>query len=233
MAKLILMRHGQSVWNRANLFTGWVDVPLTSEGIEEALQAGRLIKGLPIDVIFTSTLVRAEMTAMLAMSEYGGEKTPVIIHDEESRLREWGQIYSKETEKNTIPVYKAWELNERMYGELQGLNKAETAKKYGDHQVHIWRRSYDVPPPAGEALKDTAARTIPFFENRILPVLWEGINVLVSAHGNSLRSILMDVDDLTEEQVLSLEIPTGQPMVYEVTFSEEQPIYERKDLSRQ
>lgn len=213
MSILILMRHGESVWNKRNRFTGWVDVPLSDTGIAEAMKGGEQIQDIPIDVIFTSTLTRAHMTLMLAMQHHHSGKVPMIVH--EGKLQEWGQIYNKEAAKEVIPVHCAWELNERMYGELQGLNKAETADKYGVEQVKIWRRSYDVPPPEGESLEMTAARTIPYFENTIVPHLREGQNVFISAHGNSLRSIIMDLDGLNREEVVNLEIATGEAIAYE------------------
>ena len=216
MTTLILIRHGQSIWNKKNLFTGWVDVPLSSQGIQEALEAGNKIKDFPIHEIYISTLIRAQMTAMLAMASHGSGKTPLIQH-EEGPLHEWGQIYSEKSKEDTIPVYAASELNERMYGELQGLDKAETAEKYGKEQVHIWRRSFSTPPPNGESLELTAKRTLPYFRNVILPKLVEGKTILVSAHGNSLRSIVMDLDSLSEKEVLALEIPTGDPIIYQYT----------------
>ena len=215
MTKLILMRHGESLWNKMNLFTGWVDIPLSEKGIKEALEGGELIKDLPIDIIFTSTLIRAQMTAMLAMIHHHSKKVPVILHPGEGKLDEWGKIYGKEAQQHIIPVTCAWELNERMYGELQGLNKAETAAKFGADQVKIWRRSYDVAPPNGESLEMTAARSIPYFEEKIIPYLQQGLNVFISAHGNSLRSIIMDLDGLSKEQVVNLELATGLPIIYE------------------
>lgn len=217
MPKLIMMRHGQSRWNELNLFTGWVDVPLSEKGIEEALAGGEKIKHIPIDIIITTTLVRAQMTAFLAMSRHASGKVPVVLHPGEGNLEDWGQIYGAEAAKNTIPVIRCWELNERMYGELQGLNKAETAAKFGADQVQIWRRSYDVRPPNGESLEMTAARSIPYFENNVVPYLKQGKNVFISAHGNSLRSIIMDLDGLDKEQVVKLEIPTGEPIIYDYT----------------
>lgn len=214
MVKLILMRHGQSVWNGLNLFTGWVDVPLSEKGIEEALAGGRLIQDEQIDRIFTSSLIRAQMTAMIAMSMHRSGKVPVILHEREEFLDARARIYSPAAEKETIPVNCAWELNERMYGELQGLNKQELADKYGAEQVQIWRRSYDVPPPGGESLKMTAGRTIPYFENTIIPCLEKGKNVFISAHGNSLRSIIMKIENLTAEEVVRLECATGVPLIY-------------------
>lgn len=223
MAKLIMMRHGESVWNKLNLFTGWVDVPLSSKGVEEAIAAGKKIKNLPVDVIFTSFLIRGIMTALLAMNEHSSNLVPVIIHPGEGKLEEWSKIYSEATVRQTIPVIKAWELNERMYGELQGLNKEETRAKYGPEQVKIWRRSFDVAPPAGESLEMTAARTIPYFEQQIVPFLKQGVNVLISAHGNSLRSILMKLKNLTKEEVVNLELATGAPIVYEYNQGEYVP----------
>jgi len=214
MGKLVLLRHGQSVWNKKNVFTGWVDVPLSVQGIEEAIKAGEQLANIEFDLVFTSVQVRAIETAMLALAQNHSDKTPVVVHDE-GKMKEWATIYSEDMINNIIPVTRDWHLNERYYGELQGKNKAETAKVYGDEQVHLWRRSYDVPPPNGECLKDTAERTIPFFKEQILTALKSGKNVLVSAHGNSLRSIVMFIDELSEKEVLALEIPTGQPIVYE------------------
>lgn len=223
MAKLIMMRHGESVWNKLNLFTGWVDVPLSSKGVEEAIQAGKKIKDLPVDVIFTSSLMRGIMTALLAMNEHSSGQVPVITHPGEGKLEEWSKIYSETAVEQTIPVIRAWELNERMYGALQGLNKDETRAKYGPEQVKIWRRSYDVAPPEGESLEMTAARTIPYFEEQIVPFLKQGVNVLISAHGNSLRSILMKLKNLTKEEVVNLELATGAPIVYEYSQGEYVP----------
>lgn len=189
MPKLILLRHGESQWNLENRFTGWVDVELSPKGEGEAKHAGELIAGIPIDKVYTSVLKRAINTANIALG------------------------VSSRTE---LPTERDQALNERHYGDLQGLNKAETALQYGDEQVHIWRRSYDVPPPNGESLKDTAARTIPYFESKILPELEAGKNILIVAHGNSLRSIVMYLDKLTKEQVLELNIPTGTPLVYDI-----------------
>lgn len=205
MAKLILMRHGASVWNEQNLFTGWIDIPLSKKGVTEAIEAGKKIKDLPIDIIFTSTLVRSLMTALLAMNEHSSEKVPVLIDE-----GDLSQVYDK-----GIPTIQAWQLNERMYGELQGLNKDDARAKFGEEQVHIWRRSYDVPPPGGESLKMTAERTLPFFDQEIIPCLEKGMNVFVSAHGNSLRSILMEIHHLSEEEVVKLEVATGVPRVYD------------------
>ncbi len=215
MATLILLRHGQSVWNKKNVFTGWVDVPLSLEGITEAINAGKIIADIEFDVVYTSVQIRAIETAMIALAENKSEKTPAVIHNE-GKMADWTTIYSESMNQSIIPVYRDWHLNERYYGELQGKNKAETASLYGNEQVHQWRRSYDIAPPEGECLKDTAERTIPFFEENILSKLQEGKNVLVSAHGNSLRSIVMFIEKLTQEEVLNLEIPTGVPIFYKL-----------------
>ena len=201
MPYLILLRHGESQWNLENRFTGWVDVPLSPRGEEEARVAGEHFRDLPIDKLYTSVLQRAIRTADIALEVAG---------------------------KTGLPVSRDQALNERHYGSLQGLNKAETAEQYGEEQVKIWRRSYDVPPPDGESLKDTAARTLPYFQQHILPDIRAGLNVLVVAHGNSLRSIVMDLDKLTREQVLELNIPTGIPLVYR--FDDEGHILDKKYL---
>lgn len=214
MAKLVLIRHGQSLWNLHNLFTGWVDVPLSAQGVQEAIAAGKRLADEKFEIIYTSTLIRAITTAMILMSENKEGKVPVLQKSKEDKSADWYKIYSPATEANTIPVYSAWELNERMYGELQGMNKEETAKKFGDAQVKIWRRSYDVPPPQGEALKNTAERTIPWFQKNIEPQLKAGKNILVAAHGNSLRAIIMYLEKLSEAQVLELELKTGEPIVF-------------------
>jgi len=190
MARLILIRHGQSVWNASNRFTGWTDVELSEKGVMEAQEAGRQLSGIRIDVVHTSDLIRAQRTAEIVMRH-------------------------NETSGDDVPTRYDWRLNERHYGSLQGLNKAETAEKYGAEQVHIWRRSFDVPPPEGESLEMTAERTIPYFSEEILPDLESGKNVLVSAHGNSLRSIVMYIEEISPEDIVSLEIPTGVPMYYE------------------
>ena len=189
MSDLILIRHGQSVWNAANRFTGWTDVELSEIGVSEAEEAGRSLSSQRIDVVHTSDLIRAQRTAEIIMS-----------------LNEASEGYSTKFD---------WRLNERNYGSLQGLNKAETAEKFGAEQVHIWRRSFDVAPPDGESLEMTAERTIPYFEEEILPDLQEGRGVLVSAHGNSLRSIVMHIEGISPVDIVSLEIQTGSPMFYE------------------
>lgn len=210
--KLILLRHGKSIWNQENLFTGWVDIPMSEEGMEEAIQAGKRIRDVPIDVVFTSSLVRAQMTVPLALLHHSSGKIPVFIH--EGKLGQWGEVYSEETRRKLIPVYTASELNERMYGRLQGLNKGETAKKFGLEQVQKWRRSFDEAPPEGESLAMTARRTLPYFKEKIVPRLEKGETVLIAAHGNSLRSIVMHLENLSKKEIVELELPTGEPRIY-------------------
>ena len=189
MTRMVLIRHGQSVWNAANRFTGWTDVELSLIGKAEAAAAGEQLADVRFDVIHTSALIRAQATAEIVMSHNKASDNPPTRYDER--------------------------LNERHYGDLQGLNKAETAEIHGAEQVHIWRRSYDIAPPNGESLTMTAERTIPYFLEEIIPDLESGKNLLVAAHGNSLRSIVMHIEGLTREEVLSLEIPTGIPRSYD------------------
>ena len=216
MTKLVLIRHGQSVWNKANLFTGWTDVDLSDQGVAEARSAGDRLKaeGFDFDICYTSLLTRAIKTLHLVLEEMD---------------RLW------------LPVEKSWRLNERHYGALQGLNKAETAQKYGDDQVHIWRRSYDTPPPAlepgddrhpggdpryaalepkeipsSECLKDTVERVLPYWHQTIAPEIKKGRRVIIAAHGNSLRGLVKYLDGIGDDDILKLEIPTGVPWVYEL-----------------
>ena len=210
MALLILLRHGESVWNAANLFTGWTDVDLSEQGEEEAAAAGRSLARHPIDVIYTSELMRAHRTAIIAIEQRGDGASAVFSDSDDLDESDAGQIQ----------MHRDWRLNERNYGDLQGLNKDETREKYGEEQVHIWRRSFDVPPPGGESLEMTAERTLPCLHERIMPALKAGVNVLVAAHGNSLRSIVMSIEELTPEQVLLLELPTGMPRLYEFDAGE-------------
>lgn len=211
---LILIRHGESLWNEKNLFTGCCDVPLTTRGVEEAIEAGKRISHIPVDIIFTSKLIRAQMTAMLAMTQHHQKKVPIIIHNESEQATTWTQVYSEKTRKQSIPVITAWQLNERMYGELQGLNKEETAERYGKEKVHEWRRSFDIPPPKGESLEMCSRRAVAYFEDSIEPQLKSGKHVMVAAHGNSLRSIIMYLEKLTSQEVISLELSTGIPLLY-------------------
>lgn len=186
---LVLVRHGESEWNKLNLFTGWRDVDLSENGVAEARRAGQLLKaeGLKFDIAFTSALKRAQRTLELMLEEIG---------------------------QSGLKTHKDQALNERDYGDLAGLNKDDARKRWGDEQVHIWRRSYDVQPPGGESLKDTAARVLPYYESKILPEVTAGRKVIVAAHGNSLRALVMRLDGLTQEQVLQLNIATGAPILY-------------------
>jgi 2,3-bisphosphoglycerate-dependent phosphoglycerate mutase len=186
---LVLVRHGQSDWNLKNLFTGWRDVDLTDKGVAEAREAGRKLKaqGIKFDVAFTSALKRAQRTLDLMLTELG---------------------------QTAIPVFKDQALNERDYGDLVGLNKDDARKKWGEEQVHIWRRSYDVAPPGGESLRDTLARTLPYYVTEILPRVMRGEHVLVAAHGNSLRALVMVLDRHTPESITKLNLDTGVPMIY-------------------
>ena len=188
MPILALVRHGQSLWNHENRFTGFVDVPLTEKGRAEARQAAKSLEGLKFDVAYTSALTRAQETLALILESLG----------------------------QRIPVIRDASLNERHYGDLQGLNKEDAAKRWGDDQVKKWRRSYDVPPPNGESLEMTAKRVLPFYDRAIAGDLRQGKNVLVVAHGNSNRSLVMQLDKLTGEQVVGLELATGVPLVYEI-----------------
>ena len=212
--QLILLRHGQSKWNQENLFTGWVDIPLSEAGIEECFLAGEQLQNIPMDVIFTSSLIRAQMTIPLALLKHKSQKTPVFLHPEERKLSKWEKVHSEMAKKELIPVYQSWRLNERMYGDLQGLNKKETSQKYGEEQVHAWRRGFDIQPPGGESLKMTARRTLPYFKKKIVPFLQNGKSVLIAAHGNSLRAIVMHIEAMSAEEIVSLELPTAKPRIY-------------------
>ncbi|MEG0037004.1 MAG: 2,3-bisphosphoglycerate-dependent phosphoglycerate mutase [Victivallaceae bacterium] len=214
MPLLILLRHGKSVWNEKNLFTGWVDIPLSETGINEALKAGSVIRHLPVDIIYTSCLVRSLMTALLAMTSHESGKVPFLVHDEDSKAFEKSFFDNPEEKKQLIPLIQNSSLNERMYGKLQGKNKAATEKEFGKEQVALWRRSFRTQPPEGESLFDTAQRAVPYFNDFIKKDLDNDKNVLIAAHGNSLRSLVMEIDRLSEEEVLSLEIPTGYPIIY-------------------
>lgn len=188
---LVLVRHGQSEWNLKNLFTGWRDVDLTPQGVAEAKEAGRKLKaqGLVFDIAFTSALKRAQNTLDLLLTEMGQTK---------------------------IPVMKDQALNERDYGDLSGLNKDDARKKWGEEQVHIWRRSYDIAPPGGESLRDTLARTLPYYVQEILPCVLRGERTIIAAHGNSLRALVMVLEKLSPEGILKREISTGVPIIYQL-----------------
>ena len=189
-SNLVLVRHGQSEWNKKNLFTGWKDPELTELGIEEAIQAGNQLKqsNIKFDVMFTSDLFRAQET---------------------------GRLILEQMNQTDIATIKDQSLNERNYGELAGLNKDDARKKWGEEQVNIWRRSFDVPPPGGESLKNTAERVLPYFESKILPEVIKGKNILIAAHGNSLRALVMKLEDISPDEIVKLEIATGDPLMYE------------------
>lgn len=189
-SNLVLVRHGQSEWNKKNLFTGWKDPKLTELGIEEAIMAGNLLKlrNIEFDIMFTSDLFRAQET---------------------------GRLILEQMDQSSILTIKDQCLNERNYGELAGLNKDDARKKWGEEQVHIWRRSFDIPPPGGESLKNTAERVLPYFEKEIMPKVKDGLNILIAAHGNSLRALVMEIESISSEDIVKLEIATGDPLTYE------------------
>jgi len=201
---LVLVRHGESEWNRANRFTGWKDVGLTEEGVSEAHHAGAMLKatGQRFDCAFTSTLKRAHNTLDIILDELGQGKLPTV---------------------------KAAALNERDYGELVGINKEEARKRWGAEQVHLWQRSYDIAPPGGESLKDTAARVVPFFDKWIVPELQKGKSVILVAHGNSLRSLIMHLDNLHPDEVMQVEIGTASPLIYRLNA--DGTVAEKRDLA--
>lgn len=188
---LVLVRHGQSEWNLKNLFTGWKDPDLTAQGVAEAEAGARRLKALGVhfDIAYTSDLSRAQKTCQIVLDGIGQSELKTIRNQA---------------------------LNERDYGELTGLNKDDARKRWGEEQVHIWRRSFDIPPPGGESLKDTAARVLPYFKSEILPRVLKGEDVLVAAHGNSLRALIMDLENLTGEQIIARELATGVPIVYKL-----------------
>jgi len=189
MAQLILIRHGESQWNLENRFTGWVDVELTPKGIHEAKEAGDKLRAYRFDQAFTSGLRRAQETLRLILEVIG---------------------------QTELPIERDEALNERMYGDLQGLNKTETVEKFGEAQVKLWRRSYDIQPPGGESLKDTAERVLPYYDRRIHPEIMAGKTILVAAHGNSLRALVMHLEQLSKEEILEVNIPTGAPLLYDI-----------------
>lgn len=226
LGTMVLVRHGQSQWNLENRFTGWVDVPLSIKGREEAISAGKKLKDMRFDTIYVSHLLRAIQTLHYILLELSDARIPIVYH-EEKRIHDW-EHYSGDRDKE-IPIYQSVDLAERYYGDLQGFNKAETMKKYGDEQVHLWRRSYDINPPNGESLKDTCERTIPYYQNHILPQVKTGKNVLIVAHGNSLRSITKYVENISDRDIPNVEIPTGVPIVY--TFDPEMKLKNKVLLS--
>lgn len=213
MNHLILLRHGQSQWNLENRFTGWRDVDLTPQGEAEAVKAGRLIKDIHLDRVYTSTLIRARRTAQLALAEA------------EAAGADMGDVKSGEGWK----LIEHDDLRERDYGDLVGLDKAETAEKYGAEQVHLWRRSYETRPPGGESLADVVARVRPYCETEIWPHVVAGENVLVAAHGNSLRAVLVIIGEYDAEDIPNIELPTGKPLVFDVEDGEKKRHYYLED----
>ena len=192
-SNLVLVRHGQSEWNKKNLFTGWKDPELTNKGIEEAIKAGKDLKtkNIKFDIMFTSDLLRAQET---------------------------GRLILEHMDQSDIPVIRNQCLNERNYGDLAGLNKDDAREKWGEEQVHVWRRSFDVPPPGGESLKDTAERVLPYFHSEIFPKVEDGLDVLIAAHGNSLRALVMELEEINSDEIVKLEIATGDPLTYEYSM---------------
>ena len=192
-SNLVLVRHGQSEWNKKNLFTGWKDPELTNKGIEEAVKAGKNLKtkNIKFDIMFTSDLLRAQET---------------------------GRLILEHMDQSDIQVIKNQCLNERNYGDLAGLNKDDAREKWGEEQVHVWRRSFDVPPPGGESLKDTAERVLPYFHSEIFPKVEDGLDVLIAAHGNSLRALVMELEEINSDEIVKLEIATGDPLTYEYSM---------------
>jgi 2,3-bisphosphoglycerate-dependent phosphoglycerate mutase len=223
MVQLILVRHGQSLWNALNKFTGWVDVPLSERGRAEATIASCRLSGYRVKLCFTSKLIRAIETAMICLTEQDdicGGKIPVIKHENADQdWHGWNNYDGNPDEE--LPIFTNAALDERFYGELQGLNKADTAQKYGVEQVNAWRRSYSIRPPGGESLEDTQKRVVDYFKSRILPHLLQGDNVLIAAHGNSLRSIIMRLENLSPAEISALELATGVPIVYDLDASGE------------
>ncbi len=226
MGTLTLVRHGESIWNRQNRFTGWVDVSLSRGGMVEAERAGGLLRDDHFDVAFTSTLLRAQDTLYEILKQNRFCDQYMRVHELSS---EWYEHFvPAEDDTRELKIYVSEKLNERYYGDLQGRNKDRARDEFGAEQVHIWRRSYDVPPPNGESLKMTAARAVPYYKSRIVPLLRQGASVLVSAHGNSLRALIMHLEGLTPAQIVAYELPTGSPHIYR--FDDDMRLLEKKVL---
>ena len=225
-SRLTLLRHGESIWNLQNRFTGWVDVSLSPRGMAEAQQAGELLADERFDIAFTSTLLRAQDSLYEVLKQNRFCNHYVRVHEQSC---EWYEHFTPgEGDASELKIYVSEKLNERYYGDLQGLNKDWARQHFGEQQVHLWRRSYDIAPPHGESLKMTAARTIPYYRERILPCLQRGEDVLVVAHGNSLRSIIMHIEGMTPQQIIDYELPTGEPHVYR--FDERARIFDKYTL---
>jgi 2,3-bisphosphoglycerate-dependent phosphoglycerate mutase len=209
MGKIVLLRHGESVWNQKNVFTGWVNIGLSEKGIQEALEAGENMKEIRFDGVYVSKLIRSQMTVLLALSKNRVSPNPLFQGDPH-----WGKSYG---ENEFLSVIETEALNERYYGKLQGKNKDAVRAEFGENQFRLWRRSYREAPPEGESLKMTIERTLPFCETEIFPRARRGETLLVCAHGNSIRGIVMYLDKLSEEEIVTLEIPTGVPLIYDLS----------------
>lgn len=210
---LILVRHGESRWNLDNKFTGWVDVPLSEAGIQEALASAKNLEGLRIEVAFTSKLVRAQQTLLLILARQNA--TGIFVHKSKKR-RAWA-LHPHHLESHEIPIYSSDKINERYYGKLQGMNKDVARQRWGKQQVFLWRRSYTVRPPGGECLKDVVRRAAPYFEKTIMPYIKKGKNVIVAAHGNSLRAMIKHIENMSDKEIPHLELPLGTPLIYRWT----------------
>jgi len=213
MAKLVIIRHGESIWNQENKFTGWMDISLSEKGKKEAKKAGKALKGYVFDEVFVSHLTRAIETMHIVLETLDEKRTQTIYHVDDPEILK--REHSSQRNDNELRITQSKELAERYYGKLQGLNKDECRKKYGEEQVHIWRRSYDVRPPGGESLKDTLNRALPFYNKKILPDLKKGKTLLIVAHGNSLRAIIKHLEKISDEKIPEYELATGVPIVYE------------------
>jgi len=214
MAELVIIRHGESLWNLENRFTGWMDIQLSQRGKEEAKKAGEALKGYNFDKVFVSHLTRALDTMHIMLDAMNEKRTQAIYHFDDAHVLE--REHSSQESTSELKIIQSKALAERYYGNLQGLNKDECRKKYGEEQVHIWRRSYAVQPPGGESLKDTSHRVMPFYNKYIVPELENDRKILIVAHGNSLRAIIKHLENISDEDIPNHEIATGVPIVYEL-----------------
>lgn len=224
MSKLVFVRHGKSEWNKLNKFTGWVDVPLASEGFKEAKKAGEIIKDLNFDFVFTSHLQRAIVTMQIILNESKSNKTPIFI----PKIDHFPKQNYICSEKEIPAFIHIKELAERHYGDLQGKNKDQILKEVGEEQFLKWRRGYDTPPPNGESLKDTYNRSVPYFLNEIMPLLKNSKDVMIVAHGNSLRALTKYIENISDEDIVNLEIKTGTPIIYDLDFDMDKMIIKNK-----
>lgn len=226
MSTLVLLRHGESAWNLQNRFTGWIDVSLSERGVAEAATAGELLCDIAFDKAFTSTLMRAQHTLYEVLRRNRHVAHYKCVHEAGNGW--YGHFHAAASDRGELEVLVNEALNERYYGDLQGMDKAVAAERFGAEQVHIWRRSYDIPPPNGESLQMTAERTLAYYRARIEPLLREGRTLLVAAHGNSLRALIMHIESLTPAQILAYELPTGVPHCY--TFGSDLHLEEKRVL---